>query len=110
MNEYLGEDSTPTKTPGDPIDRIESLASRLGEHPNTVRELIAALGRPRKQVLKVPEVEELLSVSRSTVYRLIRDGELDRVDIDRTTRVSAESVERFVERKITETRRARAEQ
>jgi excisionase family DNA binding protein len=92
----------------DPVARIQMLADRFGEHRDIVRELVVTLGKPQKSLLKVPEVEERLSVSRSTVYRLIPDRELDRVDIDRTTRVSAESVDRFVERKNAESRQTKA--
>lgn len=50
---------------------------------------------------KVEEVAAYLSVSRSTVYRLIRDRELQRVRIHRrAVRITGASLRRYVEARL----------
>lgn len=85
-------------------NRIAQLANAFGEHRGIVRELVNALQRPTRYRLKVAEVELVPSISRSTVYRLIREGHLERADVDRGTRVTVASVEQYVERAISAAR------
>ena len=46
--------------------------------------------------LRIDDVERRLNVSRSSVYRLIRAGELDVVHIGAAIRISEESLDSFV--------------
>jgi excisionase family DNA binding protein len=48
-------------------------------------------------VYRVKEVEALLQLSRSTVYELIRSGELPSIRIGRSVRVPREALERWLE-------------
>jgi excisionase family DNA binding protein len=50
----------------------------------------------KRRLLKIPEVMEELTVSRSTVYALMGKGELAWVRIGRTRRVPAEAVEALI--------------
>lgn len=47
--------------------------------------------------LKVPEVAELLRVSRSRAYELVADGEIPAVKIGRSVRVSRKELDRWLE-------------
>ncbi len=49
-------------------------------------------------LLKIPEAAELLAIGRSTVYELIAVGDLETVHIGRSVRVTAASIEAFVDR------------
>lgn len=53
---------------------------------------------PRSQLLTVGEVMSLLRVSRATVYRLWRDGEIRGVRVRGVLRWEAESIDRYVRR------------
>lgn len=57
-------------------------------------------GLPRREplLLTICEAAELLSVGRTTAYRLIDDGELEVVRIGRAARVPRAAVVDFVER------------
>ena len=57
---------------------------------------------PNKDLLRVEEAAERLSLGRSKVYELIRDGRLPVVHIGRSVRVPARAVESFVEKLIAE--------
>jgi excisionase family DNA binding protein len=48
-------------------------------------------------VLTIPEVAILLSVSKSTVYRLISDGSIETINIRSKIRVRRSAVERFLD-------------
>jgi excisionase family DNA binding protein len=48
--------------------------------------------------ISISEVQQTLSVSRSTVYRLIERGELRCVHIGRAVRISSEDVQAFLRR------------
>ena len=48
-------------------------------------------------LLKIPEVAEMLSIGRSTVYEMITDGRLETVHIGRSVRITASSIESFVD-------------
>lgn len=45
----------------------------------------------------IPEVAEVLRISRSTVYDLIKSGDLRTVTIGRNRRVAAEDLEAYVQ-------------
>ncbi len=49
-------------------------------------------------LLTVPETAAMLGVSDRTVWRLIGQGELALVRCNRAARVTAESIERFIDR------------
>ncbi|MDP1830148.1 MAG: helix-turn-helix domain-containing protein [Archangium sp.] len=55
--------------------------------------------RPLVRLLSVRDVAAALSVSRATVYSLVKAGELDRVWVGASIRVLAESLESYVERR-----------
>jgi excisionase family DNA binding protein len=48
-------------------------------------------------VLTIPEVAILLSVSKSTVYRLIGDGSIETINIRSKIRVRRSAVDRFLD-------------
>ena len=50
----------------------------------------------RKRCLRIPAVAELLDVSPSTVRRLIRNDELEAIQIGNSVRVSDVSVDRLI--------------
>lgn len=52
----------------------------------------------RLQLLAVPDVAQLLSVGRTTVYALINAKELETVLIGSARRVSVVSVQQYIER------------
>ena len=64
---------------------------------------------PAKNLLRVEEAAELLSLGRSKVYELIRDGRLPVVHIGRSARVPARAVNDFVEALIAEAADASAD-
>ena len=45
---------------------------------------------------KIQEVAEILSLSRPTIYRYIKEGKIKTTDIAGNTRVSKEEIERIV--------------
>lgn len=47
-------------------------------------------------LLRVEETAEVLGLGRTTVYRLIRDGDLHPVKVGRATRIPADELERYV--------------
>jgi excisionase family DNA binding protein len=44
-------------------------------------------------VYRIPEVAQLLQVSESTVYKLMRDGKLRTVKLGRSTRITGKDLE-----------------
>jgi excisionase family DNA binding protein len=52
------------------------------------------------QLLTVEEVISRLAVSRATLYRLVRAGELRALKIGRVTRFRASDVQAFIERRV----------
>jgi excisionase family DNA binding protein len=50
------------------------------------------------RILSIPEVREALPVSRTSVYNLVDQGELQRVKIGDRTFITAESVKRYLEK------------
>ena len=51
-----------------------------------------------RELITVEEAAYRLSLSRSVVYRLMRDGEVEDVKVGRSRRITAESVSAFVDR------------
>ena len=49
-------------------------------------------------LLDIPETGQALNVGRTTLYKLIADGELTAVKIGRRTLISASSVDEYVAR------------
>jgi excisionase family DNA binding protein len=49
-----------------------------------------------KLLYTVEEVAEMLSVSRHTIYKLVKDGELESVKVRGARRVLAEALEAYV--------------
>ena len=64
----------------------------MDEHTTTTTALL----------LKVPEACHLLALGRSTIYKLMAQGELDAVHIGRSVRITAESAAAFVARQQAE--------
>jgi excisionase family DNA binding protein len=50
-----------------------------------------------KRLYKVPEVAEMLCVSRAMIYRLMDKGQLEYVRINCCRRVSAEAIEKLIQ-------------
>jgi len=60
----------------------------------------------RRQLLKVPDVAETLSLSKSKVNEMLRTGEIPSIKIDKSRRVRQEDLDAFIaERQTTSTRR-----
>lgn len=51
-----------------------------------------------KLLVKPEEASELMGVSRSTIYELMRSGELDSVLIRSSRRIPVAAIERYIER------------
>lgn len=51
-----------------------------------------------RKAYKVNEVAETLSVGRTTIYKLINNGELQRIKIGATTLITAASVDELLQR------------
>lgn len=49
-------------------------------------------------LISISEFQQILNVSRSTIYRLIERGEVRRVHVGRSVRIPAEDVAAFLER------------
>jgi excisionase family DNA binding protein len=73
----------------------------LGEHGHH-RSAVGALGPPvktapeRPMLLRISEVAEALSISRSSAYVLIRTGEIPVVRIGRSVRVSTYDLQSWI--------------
>lgn len=63
-----------------------------------------------KLLLKMPEVAEILSVSRSHAYKLVAEGRLPVIHLGRAIRVPKPWVEKFVAEQVAAWERARAEE
>lgn len=55
---------------------------------------------PDLDLLKVMETAELLNVSRSTVYELMRSGALKSVKVARTRRIPMAEVRKYLDRQL----------
>jgi excisionase family DNA binding protein len=78
--------------------RLDALAARLGaEIARRVTETLRAdlTGTGDQLLMTVPEAAKRLSLSRSTVYELIRRGELTAVKVGGARRIPAVALERF---------------
>lgn len=51
-----------------------------------------------RMLYPIPEAAELLGVQRSTIYRLVGEGEIERTKIGRRSLITATSIERYVDR------------
>ena len=49
------------------------------------------------ELLKCSEVAQILRVSKSAVFKLVRDGKLPAVRLERTVRVKSNDLESFIE-------------
>jgi excisionase family DNA binding protein len=63
-----------------------------------IQVLIGKAVKAMTRLLTIQEVKEQLSLSRSSVYRLIDEKELERVYINSAPRVVSDSVEAFIQR------------
>lgn len=70
----------------------EHVGSGRDAHPPT----FASVGPDPRLLLRMTEVAEALSISRSSAYTLIRTGEIPVVRIGRSTRVSAEALRQWI--------------
>jgi len=83
-----------------PFSRAPRMSAILTSEPAT---------RARKEpivmtaLLRIPDVQKLLKASRSTVYRLVEAGELERVHLGSSARIIDDSVYAFIEKLRTET-------
>ena len=51
----------------------------------------------KEQLLKIPQVAEILAVSTKTIYRLINTGKLTAIKIRQATRISENEVLQYIE-------------
>ena len=54
------------------------------------------LGGQSMRLLRIEESERQLGVSKSTIYRLIREGEFDVVKIGHSVRITEESIDAYI--------------
>jgi excisionase family DNA binding protein len=58
--------------------------------------MVERAGTERRVLLRIPEVAERLALGRSTVYRLIAEGQLPTVKIGAAVRIPAVALEEWV--------------
>ena len=58
--------------------------------------------KPKKLFYRVSTVSQMIDVCKSTTYNLIDQGEIEAVRIGKSIRVSAEALDKFVNRKKAE--------
>jgi excisionase family DNA binding protein len=63
---------------------------------------MATEDRPRRRYLTVAEVAETMRVSKMTVYRLTKSGELPAVRVGRSYRVPQDALDSYLERSMTD--------
>lgn len=51
-----------------------------------------------RKAFKVNEVAQALGLGKTTIHKLLRDGELQKIKLGRATLISAESVEALIQR------------
>ena len=54
------------------------------------------------RLMRIPEVAEELSLSKSKPYQLVQSGEITSIKIDKSRRVTRESLNDYIDRKIQE--------
>jgi len=59
-----------------------------------------------KEYLKVEDVMRILQVSRTTAYEIIHSGLLKSYKVGRLVRITAEDLQRFIERRPTNAKKA----
>jgi len=64
----------------------------------TVRRLLNAGVKPSR-LLSIPETAERLGISRTSVYTLLGNGELERRTVGRSVKIAEEDVESFIARR-----------
>jgi excisionase family DNA binding protein len=52
--------------------------------------------------MRIPEVAEELSLSKSKTYQLVQSGEITSIKIDKSRRVTRESLNDYIDKKILE--------
>ena len=52
----------------------------------------------QRMTFKIDEVSEALGVGRTTVHKLIREGELEKIKLGRSTLIPVKSVEALLQR------------
>jgi len=57
-------------------------------------------------LLTIPDAARVLAIGRTTLYELIRDGEVDVIRIGRSTRIPVTTIHAFVDRRRSGQRRA----
>lgn len=70
----------------------------MAKRPNGTTSLSPSI----RELCSLPEASELLGVSRTTVFALIKRGDLQRVKIGARTFISRDSIDGFVHRLIQE--------
>lgn len=81
--------------------KYEKLTGTLGEHQEPNKTLPTPIGTylntlHEKQFLTVGDVSKLLGISKATIYRLIKDGDLKAVSFsERTTRIKRSEIDKL---------------
>lgn len=71
-----------------------AVEGRMRQREQTQRQVAA----PARRLLTVEQASECLSISRTTAYALLRDGELESVTVGNLRRVPTDAVDDFVRR------------
>jgi excisionase family DNA binding protein len=79
------------------LSAIRSELERLSADVSRVRQLPRLLLSPE-------EAAEVLSISRSSVYELVQDGEISAIHVGRNLKLPMAEIEAYVQRKIEEER------
>jgi len=75
------------------------LGAKVVRGPRKMGGSMFGLMEKSPRLMSIPTVAETLDVSRSTVYRMINDGDLLAVTVRSFKRVSVASVERFIDKR-----------
>lgn len=77
---------------GEQEDTAKTLPTPLGTYLNTLHD---------KEFLTVADVAKLLGISKATIYRLIKDGDLNAVSFSkRTTRIKRSEIDKLFNQAI----------
>lgn len=82
----------------DTDDRFRLLAEVLPLEPEHIRKIIDALSLPPRALLRTEEAARVLGVSRTTIYRLIDAGEIERVHVIESARITRASIDAYIAR------------
>ena len=56
---------------------------------------------PQSQLLKVPDVADILNCSKAYIYKLVKQGEIPSVQIGTAVRIRPQDLDRFIRENLT---------